>query len=217
MRINNDNQIPDSAHARAGFTLIEVLIAMLILAIGMMAALSMQFTALGGAVAARDTANATDVAQRMLHMMRVESQQWRDQDISQSNMTDPVFADFTDSSLLTTVDDSSWEWQPVFSSPVDARLTEGGNARYCAYVRGGYLNRDDAGLTDNSVLQVQVAVLYPAGGQIFGDDCPGDGSTLVDIANMEPGVDPTDDDSIERAGFRAIYLGSTLTRRGWLS
>ena len=67
----------NSPGEQRGFTLMEIMIAMLILAIGIMATLSMQFTALGGVSEARDNANASEVGKRVLHIMRSEAQLWR--------------------------------------------------------------------------------------------------------------------------------------------
>ncbi|MFP4598269.1 MAG: prepilin-type N-terminal cleavage/methylation domain-containing protein [Persicimonas sp.] len=190
---------------RGGFTLVELLISMLILAIGIMAVLSMQFTALGGAMLSRDNSNASDVARRMMQVMRSESQQWRQNDlmgsISQSAYDDSAFKA---SPVLASVVDGGESWVSLFDQPLDARLSTRGAARYCAYSRG-YSPGPDSG-----VYQIQVAVVFPSANESFeGNKCRGYGTDELD-----PELAP--EDSLQMQGLRVQYFGTQIARRGHL-
>ena len=208
--------------APAGFTLVEVLIAMLILAIGMLASLSMQFTALGGATEARDNANASDIAQRINHVMRLEAQQWRSGTLASSLSSDKVITltntNWEHSPVLAEVVANSWDWVRVFSAPVDSRLSDAGAIRYCAYVRGGYFK----GQASSGILQLQMAVMYPAPNRTFaGGTCPSTDSDQVGALDpsMTAGTDNSGSGgsmSLELQGFRANYFGAQITRRSYL-
>ncbi|MFB6351588.1 MAG: prepilin-type N-terminal cleavage/methylation domain-containing protein, partial [Bradymonadaceae bacterium] len=110
-----------------GFTLVEVLVAALLFAIGMVALVAMQFTALDGYASARDVTQATQAGQRVIQMMRTEAQQWRS---SSSTLTFPYETDMdgdgnddfdtsTGSAILRkTRGANSWDWNRVFVFPM---------------------------------------------------------------------------------------------------
>jgi type IV pilus modification protein PilV len=198
-----------------GFTLMEIMIAMLILAIGIMATLSMQFTALGGAAEARDNANASEVGKRILHIMRVEAQSWRKGTISADIASQRSYEDaaFENTPILqATVANAGWAWTRVFSEPVDARLSTAGNTRYCAYTRGGYLNSDPS----TGVAKLQIAVVYPGANETFpNNECFEVTNPLI-ATSLDPSLAADAPNSIQLAGFRANYFGGVITRRGYL-
>lgn len=206
---------------RAGFTLVEILVAMLVLAVGVLGALSIQFSALDGAVASRDLTTASDVAQRIDHIMNVEAQVWRQGDLGSSfagsSAYDSSDANWAVNSMLEAAVRGSNAWVSLFEVPVDARLSDDGNQRYCAYVRGRYLeNRRDTGdHRDQSMYRAHIAVVYPGSGGSFEDgECPGSGDEP--ISDMEPKQSPDERGSLEREGYRAVHLGTIITRRGHL-
>ncbi len=196
-----------------GFTLVELLVAMLILAIGIMAALSIQFTALGGAMASKDNTTAADVARRVINVMRVDSQQWRKKTIA-ATVVNATYANssFKSSPLLASVS-TDWTWVSLFSAPVDTRLTTYGNARYCAYARGHYFTSTKH--TTKDIFQVHIAVVYPGPNKQIPDaDCD---TLLASIKDkLVPGREPTDNNSIQQDGYRVEYFGTEITRRGYL-
>lgn len=210
-QVNTDTSRPGDA----GFTLMEILISMLILAIGIMAALSMQFTALGGAAEARDNANSSEVAKRLLQMMRVESQQWRRGTAQVDIVTEAYTGGEFESSnlpLLPTVVSKNWGWTKVFVHPVDARMTGTGNTQYCAYVRGGYLDSDQT----TGVVKIQLAVMYPGVNSSFTNgECPDSGDSLISDG-LDPSLAPDDSNSIQMQGFRANFFGGIISQRGYL-
>ncbi|MGM0557984.1 MAG: type IV pilus modification PilV family protein [Myxococcota bacterium] len=201
-----------SETGRAGFTLVEILIAMLILAIGIMATLSMQFTALGGAAEARDNTNASQIGKRVLHVMRTEAQAWRNGTISADLASQPAYKDvkFENTPLLQNTVGNNWAWTRVFSEPVDVRLSDSGNRRYCAYTRGGYMEGNAA----SGVAKLQIAVVYPGANETFPDgECFATGDSIISD-QLDPSL--AAEDSIQIEGFRANYFGGVITRRGYL-
>jgi type IV pilus modification protein PilV len=196
----------------AGFTLVEIMIAMLILAIGIMATLSMQFTALGGAAEARDNTNASEVAKRVLHIMRIEAQGWRNGTISSDLASQPTYKDvaFENTPLIQNTVSNNWAWTRVFATPVDVRLSDAGNRRYCAYTRGGYMDGEPA----TGVAKLQIAVVYPGANESYPDgECFATGDTIISD-KLDPAL--TAENSLQIDGFRANYFGGVITRRGYL-
>ncbi len=190
---------------RGGFTLVELLISMLILAIGIMAVLSMQFTALGGAMLSRDNSNASDVARRMMQVMRSESQQWR-QNALVGQTLQPAYDEsaFNVSPILSSVANGGGGWVNLFSQPLDARLSTRGAARYCAYSRGSSPG------PDTGVYQIQVAVVFPSANENFSQNkCPDYGSDKLD-------PELAAEDSLQMEGMRVQYFGTQISRRGHL-
>lgn len=196
---------------RDGFTLVEIVIALLILAMGMMAALSMQFSALGGAGASKDLAVASDLSHRIVHIMNIEAQQWRNGRIGDS-VKDAAF-DWDHGTILRIAEQSNGEWERIFDEPVDARLSASGNQRYCAYVRGDYMrNLRSSGTREENKFRAHVAVVYPSQSRPVDEECPE--SDLTDDLLPERPAD--DDDSIERRGYRAVHVGTVINKRGHL-
>lgn len=206
---------PQPPRQPSGFTLMEILIAMLILAIGIMATLSMQFTALGGASEARDNTNASEVAKRVLHIMRIEAQAWRTNTISGDLASQKTYEDgaFANTPILqATAENAGWTWTQVFSTPVDARLSPSGNTRYCAYTRGGYLDSTPS----TGVFKVQIAVIYPGVNETFPGGTCFAGTDPEVATSLNPALAPDDTNSLQMSGFRANYFGGLITRRSYL-
>lgn len=206
-------------HKTDGFTLVELMIAMLILAIGIMAVLSMQFTSLGGAAIARDNANAADIARRITNVMRIESQQWRSGTLTSGSGLQKVYDDTETPWKNTTVlgavatNGGTWNnatWVSLFTNPVDSRLSNIGTARYCAYARGAYLGDD--------IFQVQIAVVFPAPNQAY--DSNGCLDTRV-FDNLDPvtveEMEDSPDGTLQGEGFRVQYYGAQILRRAYLA
>lgn len=198
------------ARRAGGFTLIELLVAMLILAIGIMAILQMQFSSLGGAMVARDTANASDTAHRVFQVMQAESQRWRQGDMASELSGNPAVdndAFAPSGTLLKAVKDAGdWTWTSLVTNPVDTRLTTKGNARFCIFARGAYM-------VTNDVYVVHLAVVFPKTNQQFDDNL----CSSVDTNKLDPTINPEDDaDALQRKGFYVQYFGTQITRKGFL-
>lgn len=214
-----------------GFTLIEVMVASLVFAIGMLGVLAMQYTALGGYTFSRDLTGATQVGRRIAEIAQAESQQWRSRDsLAQTGTVGSVYTTsngyWNHDSLLQAVVDDEWAWQTVFAEPVDIRLSDAGNRRYCVYLRGGELadpNRAGAS-SSTGIIQMQIAVAFPDGDGMFpgvsSSRPAGSCSGQVDVSGTEKRlidvIDPVEKGSVptyEKAGFSAVHLGTTIVQR----
>ncbi len=194
-----------------GFTLVEVLVASVLFAIGMMAAMAMQYTALGGFSNSRDTTNAAKVGNRVVNLLKAESQQWRDGNSPSPNSIYNDDADGDDAGETNTsfndpvLGNLTWDWSRVFDRPVDVRLTDAGPRRYCAYVRGGAMSNADG------IIQVQVAVVYPGSTSGYSSgSC--DQNAITN--NLNPASSPPDLEV--NTDFRAVYSGGIIIKRSHL-
>lgn len=214
--------------AAPGFSLVEVLIAALIFAVGMIAVIGMQYTALGGYGNARDITQATQFGQRVVELMHLEAQNWTggptagsrdldfpyDEDLD-GDGDDEVATNDPDS-ILEMADNSFDEWTSVFSEPLNTQLGSAPPAKYCVYVRGNMVS--GGGLSSDSLQRVHLAVVYPGVGVNHGDECADTGSDLCSSGSscLEP--DPSDPPSTaETEGWRVVYMGTVVRERGYLS
>lgn len=214
-----------------GFTLVEVMVASLLLAVGMMAALGMQYTALNGYINSRDLTNASAIGERIISIMRTESQQWRtDGDLGSAvAVYDKGKAGYwAQDSLLNTMKTTSWTWHEVFSNPVDSQFSDAGARRYCVYVRGGIINDPESGgaTTETGMMRVHIAVVYPSSDRTFpgtsdsspAGSCTGKtagGSTMKSI--LDPPSGPKDVPKFELQGYRIVHMATVISQRGFLS
>lgn len=220
--------------SREGFTLVEVLVASLLFAVGMMAAMAMQYSVLGGFANTRDLSNATQIAERVAHIMKMESQQWRTAaNVGNANL-EPVYANAGGDTDIWSSDQALLEraatndgWQPVFETPVDARLTHAGMRRYCAYVRAHQMaNNSTSSGTQTGLVQAQIAVMYPSPDQSFPTtntsssgpttygSCTGFDTALNNL--LQPatwGNVP----EYEKQGYRVVHMGAHVVQRRHLS
>lgn len=209
----------------AGFTLVEIMVSALVLAIGMMAALAMQYAALGGVTGSQDLTNATELSERVLQVVRHESQQWRGRTANVSAIdsvydTSNTLWNDANVPILPAVQNQSWTWLAVTSQPVDVRFTDSGRQRYCVYVRGGETNTGRG--TGGEFYKVQIAVVYPGGTKVFpGADsstAPFGQCTSLDVSSgyLEPPSTGSGPAAYERDGYRAVFSGAIITERGYL-
>ncbi|MFB6351728.1 MAG: prepilin-type N-terminal cleavage/methylation domain-containing protein [Bradymonadaceae bacterium] len=215
-----------------GFTLVEVLVATLLFAIGMIAVMAIQFSALGGYTSARNVTQATQVGRRVIQMMRMESQAWQGSSSPEfpynHDMDGDGNADFDDSqgdAILSKVSGSNhWKWNRVFVRPVDTRMTTLGAQRFCVYVRG-----EEFTLTSGrSVRRTHVAVVYPGASGKVADSagkCVKNGSSItIGTGGGTKKVTLTDKLEFdgngvikaERKGFRVVFLAAIVERRAHL-
>jgi prepilin-type N-terminal cleavage/methylation domain-containing protein len=219
-------QTEETGESRRGFTLVEVLIASFLFAVGMVAAMAMQYTALGGYTGARDLTNATEMAERVISIMKAESQQWRS-GTAKSVGFKSVYATsdtyFMNMPLMQTLADSGSRttWYSVFSEPVDSRMSDAGARRFCAYVRGGEM--DDSSMKNNGtgIYQIQVVVVYPGDERAFPE--ASNSSTPFGVCDKDAvkdelnppkrGSGPSD---LELEGYRGVYMGTQIVERRYL-
>lgn len=188
-----------------GFSLLELLIAMVVLAIGIMATMAMQFIALAGYSVSRDNTGASEVARAVEQRLKAEALSWSP---SLGDMAGVKRAyqhpGFVTNSLLLTMNAPAarWAWQPVFVQPVDQSLTTNGMQRFCAFVSGGPL------LVNNlprEAFRVQIAVVYPAARGTLG------ACSTIPVADL----DPSNPNALEVRGLRASYFGTVVQAGGF--
>lgn len=192
-----------------GFSLMELMIGMLLMAIGIMATISMQFVALSGYNLSRDNTNAAEVARRIESILKSESTQWSSQlsatqGFGSIQPTITTNSPFTAGSLMSQIAETTWT--RVTNLPVDQRLVVGGAQRFCVFLQGARM-RNEA-----NILHVQVAVVYPKPKANF----PGASAAQpygrcdqVDVGR----INPREQAQLELTGLRASYFGVHLSPR----
>lgn len=221
-----------------GFTLIEAMVATLVFAIGMMAVITMEFSALRAYSASRDLSVATDLGEGVVSMMRTEAGNWSQrapEAITVSATALPLYDAGTGNAsagagvpiaqnLLHEVISTPWQWQVASPAPLSELMTGDTNAgRFCVYVRGGAMPLDAvAGTNGTALVQTQVAVIYPNKTTGFATadcstiKCEGAGGDQAVI----PMLDPTGTDRVTGTlpplealcGWRAVYMGALISR-----
>lgn len=202
-----------------GFTLVELMVAMVILGIGIMATMAMQFSSLAGAMISRDNSNAADIGQRVIEVMQAESQQWRGVNTvsgvsraytATSQPNSAASTSYLELAVGTTPKETGWgDWKLLFDKAVNTRLTPTDDARYCVFVRGGSVD------ADGELLIVHVAVVFPSANQII----PASGCAAA-VEKPETQLDPTlknsDTGSLQMAGYRVQFFGTQIARKDYL-
>lgn len=185
-----------------GFSLVELMVAMVVLAIGIMATMAMQYTALAGYTSAREMTGATEVARVVEQRLRTESLQW--QAGQNVGATTAVYTD--GGTLLASL--TADTWTNAFDNgenPVTLRIDDQGPRRFCAWVQGA--RRQDAQNVPQDYMWAIIAVVYraPGSGTPIGDgDCDSDISDLLDTGNREP---------LELEGYRATFVSTSIQPR----
>lgn len=223
-----------------GFTLVEVMVATLIFAIGMMAVITMEFSALRAYSASHHLTVATQMASRTLSVVQLERANWSRQEmgsLAQSGSLVPVYdtgsgTDPIDISILGSVTNTEWTWLRASPEPLSDRMRRDPQlGRYCVYVRGGnkqlaeggqdVLDATTGGMrTVEPMVTVQVAVLYPTKSTSFvapdctSVRCEGSGDQLISDLLDPTGMDMTSSSllALEECGWRATYASSTIRR-----
>lgn len=179
-----------------GFTLVELLIAMVILAIGIMATMAMQFSALAGYNSARDATGATEMAKTVEQIIQTEARGWKAGDSPPGGAQDPYGED---SNYFAAAFAGGGEWTRANEEPKTVRRntddTDDGTNRFCVYVAAGEVEDD--------VARVAIAVVYPAARGSFDDptQCPDLGSDELDTGNRQ---------DLELMGLRSTHLTTAV-------
>ena len=132
---------------RRGFTVLEIMIAMLVISMGIVALYSMQVVAIEGNVTAQEITQATQLAERWAERMRRESITW--------TARPPA--------LLEPSDDNG-DWRDATSEMVNKDFISRTDdpqvidPRYCIKYRVSTVPRGEA---DPRVLRVDVRVVWP--------------------------------------------------------
>lgn len=186
-----------------GFSLLELLIAMVVLAIGILATMAMQFSALAGFTSARETTGASEMARTVEQMIRTEARHWEIQGgaaAAPSGYTDgPEFV----AAMLTSP--GSWVLPQNVNGPVTSRFNEENSAddgprRFCIYVAGEEMPEDE------DYMRVAIAVVYPGSNSTF----PGGGAGTCDDGNIMTNLNNGDRIGLETMGLRVSYLTTSI-------
>lgn len=191
-----------SPRARAGFTLVELMVAMVVLAIGIMATIAMQYTALAGYTASREMTGATEVARTVEQRIKIEALGWRVGEPVASVAGSPYSGE---PALLGSLGDA---WIRVYDEPVSVRYAEGnGPQRYCAFVGAGNIAIPE--LPELQFVPLSIAVVYPAAnGQFPGatGTNPWGSCTDINVALLQPDARLP----LEEEGLRVTYFSSAV-------
>ncbi len=198
-----------------GFTLVELMIAMVVLLIGIMATMAMQNSALAGYTATRDGTAAADLGRTIEQVVKAEASRWTGTNL---NIQTVAFTGFDSdlhgaggllagSSLVGTIQTTPWTWHKLTDTATDYYRSVNGSRRFWSYVQGGPRTPSTAmGSPDISMLIVHIAVVYPAARGIFpGNRCPDLDSTLLNA---------NDTDDLELRGLRASFFATQVYPRG---
>lgn len=178
-------------HAQAGFTLVEAMISMVILAVGVLGVASMQTAATGATRNAQDFTHAQGIGEKLMELLRVDALRWT----SATTLTGST--KLLGSALPATQtagQQGSWTTIPdnvIISSlgglKVDRNFApDTGTAvdwaigfRYCVYYRTAWVSPP-------SQLRVDVRVAWPrdSGDQSKLANCRTDAANVSDIANV---------------------------------
>ncbi|RAL25070.1 hypothetical protein DL240_02320 [Lujinxingia litoralis] len=188
-----------------GFSLVELLIAMMLLAVGVMATIAMQFVSLGGYTTSREVTGATEMARVVESRLRAEALGWTA--ATPVNTVPPVYADGRAMSYLAEIAQAGGTWVPLYATPVNQRLANQGSARFCVFAVGEQLVE---ATIPQPYMSVQIAVVYPGAQGTFPNQSGADLHGRCDVINtawLVPG-DPTL--ALEMQGLRASYFGTAL-------
>lgn len=165
-----------------GFTIIEVLMAVLIMAVGLVALLGMQVVVLEGGSGARDTSMATSIGESVVEQLQVESVPWSSLNQVPNSVDQPlldkvfsnrgVFVPLYDGYPVTPTMIPRKSGHSRYASGGGGQVTNDGdvnfdagvlglasvNARYCVDVIGNFLDPNQPDL-----LTGQVRVSWPNG------------------------------------------------------
>ena len=209
-----------------GFTLLEVMVAVSVFSVGMMAVAALELVALNGYSSARDQARGSEIARRVISIMRVEAINWGVRGDDLVDNLQPVYSSGApiggSSSLLRTMVDNAWAWESVNPDPVDVRLESAAatHGRYCVFVRGDYkapVLADSSDPTSAPVsakmIQAQVAVVSPGPTNTLAG--PGSCADLANrcTANLDALLEPKDDNlDIELCGLRVVHSSAIIKK-----
>jgi prepilin-type N-terminal cleavage/methylation domain-containing protein len=190
---------------RRCFSLVELMIAMVILAVGILATMAMQFSSLNAYTSAREMTGANDMARTVEQMIRTEA---RGRRVEQVGAVPEPFANREPLFDAATGGGGNWVRPGGFETPMTARLNPGGSPddganRFCVYVAAEEKN-DEPGF-----FRVGIAVVYPSSSGQFPEVdannpagvCPGPGDIELDEDQQQ---------DLELRGLRVTRLSTAV-------
>ncbi len=189
-----------------GFTLVELLIAMVVLAIGILATMAMQFSALAGYTSASELTAANDLARTVEQMIWYEARALeRGDNLGAVTSPFPGQPDF-----LEKMEDDGGGWTAATDDPVAYGMSAAGVPRYCVYVAGDQLPVAAVGGAEpeEDFFRGAIAVVYPRSRRGFDGDCD-------DVVTEVGGNDPDQANLLdyEAAGYRIVHLTTAVRAR----
>lgn len=200
---------PMSLPGRAGFSLVELMAAMVILAVGIMATMAMQFSSLAAYSSSREVTGASEMARTVEQMIRAESRGYNVEQGGPGTAPAP-FSDRTPLLAAAVSSGGNWSLPNGFERPISARFNEAdtdddGSRRFCVYVAGQEV------VDDPGMMRIGIAVVYPAPNGQF----PG-GATAEDPSGRCPApdtisLDEQDQQDLEVEGLRVTRLSTAIS------
>lgn len=199
-----------------GFTLIEWMSAMMVMAIGVTALIAMHKAALDTHSANRDMQIAGGLADQFLEMLQVDSLRW--QSGGPGNMA--YFSASATASTATTTNWHRYTNQPVnyqmrYDSHKNATVQAGTGARFCVYYNwqwaGTSANKNEF---NQELIEIDVAVLMPRNTSGLSNNATGcrNARTLFDTCSTTLLNDTTCTIDARRQLFRRLSRASMIRR-----
>jgi prepilin-type N-terminal cleavage/methylation domain-containing protein len=200
---------------RHGYTMIEVMMGLAILAVGATGVIALQKTAALGSVTSRHLANATTVSRNVIEEAEAEAMTWTDNTSnfgpavgwlrpgleSSDNNPDPPWYTTVDSRFSINL-----ELLPVVPLPPPNDTP----VAYCSHVRVSWLGRKTpaAPAVESTAVRFEVRTLFSRTPRDIRDECAADPQDITDL------LDGTSDFAGRtRDEYGAVYL-TTVIRRG---
>lgn len=212
-----------------GFTLIEVIIAILILSISTLVVIAMQTSTLRGYRSIRDTDEATTIAHRTADLLHINALQWRDSSASGNPFPNAPYiagtAPFENTvNPLDSILTNPWQWQTLSEFPVNAALSSTAGGRHCIYVRGGLFGgvlrtQNAAGVLEPSpAMQAQIVVVSAGSKGRIASCVLGVGGAPYEMEDLNfnagtAGADFPLGGNLEIEGFRPTYYATMIFQR----
>ena len=214
-----------------GYSLLEVMISMVVLAIAFLALIATQLGSLSGYVSARDATAAAEIGRRTSEILRIQGSQWVQNTVPDppgpptfvgEAPYDPSPFDTTDT--IQAIIGATPAWVPLVDTPVDGRFNRSGvtpnhlGGKFCIYARGAPMASMFEDLGGNDVvaaIRFQIAVVYP-GPRATLNDCTGSGPVtpaLLAVVGNSAGTIP----GLETIGMRVAYFGTIVVRHAHLT
>ena len=196
---------------RRGYTAVEVLMAMTVMAIGAAAVMSMQKAAVQGNLDARKTDVANSIARMWVERLQRDAMQW-----TLPSSANPVGNNFSNATLIQPFVGKGWFLPPITNAPdlispgfdILGRDLDAANiqsAQFCANVRLTWLVPQSLP-GEPGLLRADVRVLWPRA--LFNSPLgAGGGFCVAAVANQ---VNPDSYTQGQQPQYHAIYVTTTI-------